>query len=216
MAGAISVAIGEHVPLLRHGICCIVSGTLGFELAGFTDNSEGLLQLVSYLTPDVAVVDFELPGFRGQTLLRRLKERCPATSILIISGRESSISMGECFQSGAKGYILRSVSVGQLLHAIHAVYAGEAVADVSVIQDLSRTPGSKMATPTVCNKLDMRELQTLQLAAKGLSNKSIAKQLSMSEHTIHSRFSSMFRKMGVASRTEATYHAFVNGWINLD
>lgn len=117
---------------------------------------------------------------------------------------------------GAAGYILKDASADQLLCAIRGVYVGEAVIDLGVIRSAANRSATNMFTSTSSNSLNLRELETLQLAAKGLSNKVIAQQLFVSQRTVHSYFRSMFKKMGVASRTEAIYHALTNDWITLD
>lgn len=214
--GAISVVVGEQMPLVRHGICSIIGDAADLELVAVTDNGDSLLELVANHAPNVVVMDFRLPGLSGQLLIKRLKEISPASSILVISDSVSNPCLMSCIEAGAAGYILKDASADQVLYAIRGVYVGEAVIDLSVVQSAANRSDTKIPASANSNRLNLRELETLQLAAKGLGNKAIAQQLFISERTVHSYFRSMFKKMGVASRTEAIYHALRNDWITLD
>jgi DNA-binding NarL/FixJ family response regulator len=148
--------------------------------------------------------------------IKRLKDMSPGTSILVISDSVSNSCIMSCIEAGAAGYILTDASADQLLYAIRGVYIGEAVIDLVAIQSAAKGTDGRVATSVKFNGLNLRELETLRLAARGLSNKAIAQQSFVSERTVHSYFRSMFKKMGVASRTEAIYHALANEWITLD
>lgn len=212
----ISVVVGEQMPLVRRGICSIIGEAADLELVAVADNGDSLLELVANHAPDVVVMDFRLPGLGKQLLIKRLKETSPATSILVISESVSNSCLVSCIEIGAAGYILINASEEQLLQAVRGVHVGEAVIDLSVVQSAANRADTKMFTSVNFNGLNLRELETLQLAARGLGNKAIAQQLFVSQRTVHSYFRSMFKKMGVASRTEAIYHALRNDWINLD
>jgi DNA-binding NarL/FixJ family response regulator len=201
---------------MRHGICSVVSSAPDLELAGDTDNRDRLLELVANRAPDVVLADLRCPEHAKRGLIERLKQISPTSSILIISDTVSEPCVMSCIKVGAAGYILTDASADQLLYAIRGVYVGEAVIDLTAIQSAAKRADTRMPMSTNSNGLNLRELETLRLAARGLSNKAIAQQSFVSERTVHSYFRSMFEKMGVASRTEAIYHALTNDWITLD
>ncbi|MBC8275935.1 MAG: response regulator transcription factor [Chloroflexi bacterium] len=212
----ISVVVGEHMPLVRCGVCSIIGDAVDLELVGVTDNGERLLELVDDHAPDVVVTDFKLPRLGGHCLIKRLKETSSGTSVLVISEDVSNSCVMSCIEAGAAGYILKEASEAQLVNAIRGVYVGEAVIDLGTIRRAAKRSDTRMPESTNSNGLNLRELETLRLAARGLSNRGIAQQSFVSERTVHSYFRSMFKKMGVASRTEAIYHALANDWITLD
>jgi DNA-binding NarL/FixJ family response regulator len=212
----ISVVVGEQIPLMRHGICSVIDEAADLELVGAADNRDRLLELVANRAPDVVLADLRCPVHLKGMFIKRLKDMSPGTSILVISDSVSNSCIMSCIEAGAAGYILTDASADQLLYAIRGVYIGEAVIDLVAIQSAAKGTDGRVATSVKFNGLNLRELETLRLAARGLSNKAIAQQSFVSERTVHSYFRSMFKKMGVASRTEAIYHALANEWITLD
>ena len=118
----ISVVVGEHMPLVRCGVCSIIGDAVDLELVGVTDNGERLLELVDDHAPDVVVTDFKLPRLGGHCLIKRLKETSSGTSVLVISEDVSNSCVMSCIEAGAAGYILKGASEPQLLQAIGRVY----------------------------------------------------------------------------------------------
>ncbi|HIE17955.1 MAG TPA: response regulator transcription factor [Dehalococcoidia bacterium] len=214
--GTISVVVGEQIPLMRYGICSVIGSAADMELVAATGDRDYLVELVANQMPDVVLADLRCPIRTKRLFIRRLKQISPNTSILVISDSVSNYCVMGCIEAGAAGYILKDASPEQLLSAIRGVYAGEAVIDLTAIRSAARRTTTKNTHPLGSDGLNPRELETLQLAAKGLSNRTIAQRLYVSERTVHSYFRSMFRKMGVASRTEAIYHGLKNEWIDLE
>ncbi len=214
--GKIRVIVGEQVPFLRRGICSIIKDMPDCDLIADTSDGDSLLELTAKNIPDVVVMDFNLPGISHEVLIRRLKEISSSCGVLVIGDSIKCACVMKCIQSGAAGYILQNALVEQLVETIRGVYFGEAVIDLSTVRHVADVSGSKVTTPSMAESLSSREMNTLRLAAKGLSNKMIAQELSMSTSSIHRYLRSIFSKMGVGSRTEAIYHAFREGWIDFN
>lgn len=213
----IRVLVDEHRPFVRRGLCSIINDAIDMQLVGSTDSDEALLSLADKEGPEVVVMGVIQGGTERQTLTSRLKQEYPQTSILLISESITHTCANIYIDAGAAGYILTDASSDQLLQAIRTVYAGEAVIDLAFIQacarmNLSAKRGNSMAQ----DNLKPRELQVLQLAAKGFNNKAISQELYVSEHAVHSYFRSIFSKMHVSSRTEAIYQALLNQVIKLE
>jgi|GEM_PF-4994423 len=216
VTGMIKVIVGEQVPFLRRGICSIIKDMSDCDLIADTGDGDSLLELTAKHIPDVVVMDFNLPGISHEVLIRSLKEISASCGILVIGDSIKCSCVMKCIQSGAAGYILQNALVEQLVETIRGVYFGEAVIDLSTVRHVADVSDSKVTTPTMADILSSRELNTLRLAAKGLSNKMIAQELSMSASSVHRYLRSIFSKMGVGSRTEAIYHAFREGWIDFN
>lgn len=157
----------------------------------------------------------KLLGNDKQESIGRIKQKYPDTAILVISESVTLSCLRICIQSGAAGYITRDASVEQLLSTIRAVQAGEATVDLAIIKQVMSMLPKHNISPFVPDGLNPRELEILRLAARGMGNRLISEQLYLSERTVQGHMGSIFKKMGVASRTEAIYLALLNGWINL-
>jgi len=216
VTAVISVVVGEPIPLMREGICKIIAGAPDLELAGDTGNRDHFLQLVANREPKVVLADLRCPTPAKCGLIKRLKRMAPTTRIVVLGDGASESCVMACVEAGAAGYIIEDASADQLLQTIRGVYAGEAVVDLSAMLKAAKKSHIQISGSINLKGINLRELGALQLAARGLSNKAIAQKMFVSERTIHSYFRSMFRKMGVASRTEAIYQALANDWFTLD
>ena len=212
----IRVLVGEQICLLRDGIRVALKDTADLELVAETDDGRTLVKLATEYAPDVVIADSDMASISVQELIRCVKEVSPHSSIVILSNTMDTYHLMLSLNAGAKGYLARDVvSAEQIKHTIRCVYKGEVVIYLADSQDMANIPvdSATFLTPHQINK---RELEVLNLAARGLSNKTIAEQLFLSERTVHSHFCSIFRKISAKSRTEAIYCALKNGWINLD
>lgn len=215
--GVIKVLVGEHLPLLRAGVCLAVQNAPDLELVGDTDNADDLVKLVAEYMPDsVIIADIGLPGFGQQGLITRIKKICPTCGILLLADIIDLSHVVKCGSAGAAGYVKKNISLDQLCCAVRSIYGGDAIMDLAIIREAASLLTAKGSVSYVPNILSSREFEILRLASKGLRNKTIAEQLSISPRTVHNYFRSMFAKMGIGSRTEAIYHASRNGWITLD
>lgn len=211
----IRVLVGGHLPLLKAGVCLAVQDASDLELVGDTDNADDLVNLVAEYMPDSVIADVNLPGFGQQSLITRIKEKCPTCGILLLADTIDFSHVVSCWLAGAAGYITKNISLNQLCCAVRSIYGGDAIMALAIIREATSLLTTRGPVSHVPNKLNSRELEILQLAAKGLRNKTIAEQLSISHRTVHNYFRSIFAKMGVGSRTEAIYHAARNDWISL-
>jgi DNA-binding NarL/FixJ family response regulator len=123
-------------------------------------------------------------------------------------------------EAGAAGYLLKDVQVDELIEAIRAVNAGESMLHPAIARRvINRFAQPEKAAKTIHIALDQlteREVEVLKLAAKGMSNRGIAEELTISDRTVQTHLTNTFNKMGVGSRTEAVVHALRRGWITLE
>jgi two-component system response regulator DegU len=211
----IRVIIGEERTLLRNGACNVIENA-GMELSGEADNMNSLLNLAQQKKPDIIIINKNLPGSGGQDYIEHIKESSPDSDVLVMC---QDMEINDCLLStiraGGKGSIPVSSSAEQLVSAIKSVYYGHSVTTIYGIRKLIQELQNSSHQNNVRALLNARELEILQLASTGLSNKAIGKQLSLSERTIDSHFRSIFTKAGASSRTEAIYIALKNGWITI-
>lgn len=215
----IRIILADDHTLVREGTRERLEREDDFEVVGEASNGEEAVRLVTQLKPDVAIVDIAMPRLNGIDATKQIKEAHPATAVLVLSAYDNDQYIYAVLEAGASGYLLKNVQGRQLVDAIHDVHAGEVVLDPHVARKVVRwfsslSKGERMEK--LPEHFSDRELEVLKLAAKGMSNKEIAAELSLSVRTVQSHLANIFDKLGVNSRTEAVLCALKEGWISLD
>jgi len=188
-------------------------------VVGEASDGEETIKLVTELHPHVVLMDIAMPKVNGIEATRRIKADFPSSAVLILTAYDNDQYIVALLEAGAAGYLLKNVSDRDLVNAIRAVYAGEAVLHPAIAQKVFSRLGStgrESHEPAQLDELSEREMEILRLAAKGMSNQDIATQLYLSRRTIQAHLANIFRKMDVGSRTEAVLQAMRKGWLGLD
>ncbi len=173
------------------------------------------VKLAKELQPDVVLIDISMPNLDGISAAKQIKTESPKSAVIVLSAFDYDSYILAALQAGAAGYMLKTTPLGELVSAIRLVNKGESVLDVKATSKLVRhlrVGDNKIAY----EQLQSREAEVLNFAAKGMSNKEIAKELSISERTVQTHLLNIFRKLGVNSRTQAVLYALKKGWITLD
>jgi DNA-binding NarL/FixJ family response regulator len=203
---AIRVVIADDHALMREGTRQILEDQPRLEVVGEAEDGEQAVALVSRLHPSVVLMDIAMPRLNGIEATRIIKEASPATSVLVLTAYDDDEYIYALLDAGAAGYLLKSVRGEELAQAVRAVAEGESVLHPAIALKVFRryTKGDQPAARDKdVESLTERESEVLLMAAKGLSNKMIARELSLSDRTVQVHLSNIFGKLGVASRTEA-------------
>lgn len=215
----IKVIIADDHVLFREGTRNLIEQEKDLEVVGEASDGEEAVELVTRLSPHVALMDIAMPKVNGVEATRQIKACQPSTAVLILTAYDNDQYILALLEAGAAGYLLKNVSGKELANAIRAVYAGEAVLDPTIAQKVFSRFGTAEGQPSELAQLaelSERELEILRLAAKGLSNQDIAGKLFLSRRTVQAHLGNIFRKMDVGSRTEAVLQALRKGWLGLD
>ena len=199
-----TVAIVEDNPDLRESLAQIVRKTAGLEFLGaFADSGAALAQLPR-LSPQVVIMDIQLPGISGIDCTRLLKAKLPLTQVLMLTVFEDSDLVFKALTAGASGYLLKRAPRSEIVEAIEQVRDGGAPMSGEiarkVVESFHKPSPSKHAE---LGELTPKEEQVLGLLAKGYVTKEIADQLSVSFHTVRFHLKHIYEKLHVRSRTEA-------------
>jgi len=216
---AIRVIIAEDHVLVREGTSRLLEQHQDLEVIGEAGDGEEAVALAEKLRPDVAIMDIAMPGMNGIEATRRIKALCPGTSVLVLTAYDDDQYIFALLEAGAAGYLLKSVRGAELVDAVRAVHAGESVLHPAITRKvLSRFVPAQAGDERRggVEPLTEREHEVLRLAARGLSNKAIAREISISTRTVQVHLSRIFGKLGVASRTEAVIHGLRQGWFRLE
>ena len=207
----IKVLVVEDQAVVREGVVAILSFSPDIEVVGQAENGVQALTLVKAKKPDVILLDLVMPQMDGLTAIPRIKEIDPDAKILVLTSFAEGDRVYQAIKSGALGYMLKDSTRDQLLQSIRDVSQGRASLHPSValkvIQEINRPSDlSNNIEP-----LTARELETLQLIARGLSNQEIANALFVHERTIAKYVSSILNKLHLANRTQAALFALREG-----
>ena len=215
----IRVAIADDHPLLREAMRNVLAQHEDMEVLGEASDGEEAVKLSSELKPDVVVMDIVMPKLNGIEATRQIRKISPTTAVLVLTAYDDDRYVIGLLEAGAAGYLLKSARGEALVKAIRAVLAGELVLHPAIIAKIMKY-GIRIAVeggkPKVEEQLSDREMEILKLAARGMSNKDIAKKLFLSIRTVKAHLSNIFNKMGVASRTEAIVKGVREGWLTLE
>src|SRR5918997_5294547 len=208
-----TVLLADDHTLFREGLSrLLTSYGGGLEVVGTTTNDEGAVALAREKTPDVVIMQVQVPFSEAKEALDKMREVEPTPKVIIVTMFEDPRMMREFLKLGASGYVLKSSSATQLVGAIRA--AAFAPETGSVVVGMPRTllEESEAGTDGV---LSVRELEILLLAARGLSNRQIADRVYLAEGTVKNHLSNTYNKMGVGSRGEAARKALAEDWITV-
>lgn len=213
----IKVMVVDDHAVFREGLCRLLEDEIDLEVVAKPENGEEAVALAKELSPDVVIIDIAMPGLNGIQATAQIKAACPETAIIMLSAYSYDSYFLASVQAGAAGYMLKSTPFAQLVSAVRLVHAKEAVFDVRLagrlIHPAAGRTGKEIRTGCEPN---LRELQVLMLVARGASNKAIATELGISHRTVQGHLVNIFRRLGVASRTEAVLCALKEGWLNID
>lgn len=214
----IRILLADDHAVVRQGTRQLLVREPDLEVVAEAGDGEEAVRLARMHLPDVVVMDIAMPKLNGIEATRQIKASNPRISILALSAYDDDQYIFALLEAGAAGYLLKNVSADELVRAIRAVAAGEAVLHPAIARRVVNRfapPAAKQPEPDALEQLTERELEVLKLAAHGLKNQEIARELTLSVRTVQTHLGNIFGKMGVGSRTEAVLEALHRGWITL-
>jgi len=207
------VLIADDHPLFRHGIQALLSATPDMEVVGEASTGEEAVGLAATLSPDLILMDIQMPGVNGIEAARQILRVSPHVRILMVTMFEDDASVFTAMRAGARGYVLKDTEKVELLRAIRAVGSGEAIFSPAIatrLLDFFAAPRPPLP-PQVFPDLTDREREILDLIAQGRNNAEIASRLVLSPHTVRNYVSNIFSKLQVADRAQAIVRAREEG-----
>ena len=211
---AIRVALIDDQTLVRQGIRGLLELSDKVEVVAEADDGDGAVELVEQHRPDVVLMDMRMPRMSGADATKALIDAGFETPVIILTTFDDHEQVLEGIRAGAKGYLLKDVSLENLIQAIESVAAGETMIQPAItealLKGLSRQP-PEFASSTMPEPLTPRETEVIRLMAGGYSNREIATALSKSEGTIKNHVSNILAKLGVRDRTRAVLKAIELG-----
>jgi DNA-binding NarL/FixJ family response regulator len=214
----IRVVLADDHAVVRKGIREFLEEEGDIQVVGEGANGQEAIELVAELRPDVAVLDIRMPAITGIEATRRIKAQYPTVKVLVLTAYDDDPYIFALLKAGGSGYILKTAGSSELVQAIRAVHRGESVLDPAVTQKVMAqfTTGRPAGAQEMVESLTDREIEVLRLVAKGLTNKAIGRELSISDRTVQGHLANIFGKLDVGTRTAAVLLAVQQGWIVLE
>ena len=209
----IHILIADDHALFREGLRALFTALPDIEVVGEAAEGEAAITQVDALQPDVVLMDINMPGVNGIEATRRILSNHPNLGIIMVTMLEDDASVFSAMRAGARGYVLKGAHHDEILHAIRAVAAGQAVFGPAIaarmmnfFQGLNGVPQTG-ASATAFPELTEREREVLTLIAQGVNNKEIAERLVISAKTVSNHITNIFSKLQVADRAQAIIRA---------
>ena len=175
----IRILITDDHPVVREGLSGMLAGQSDFEVIGLAADGDTAVKLHGSLAPDVTLMDLRMPGLDGVGAIMAIKAQQPSSRIIVLTTYDSDADILRAIEAGATGYLLKDAPREELFRAIRAAARGDSVLAPAVAARLI----TRMRAPAEEN-LSAREIEVLQLVAKGASNKEIGKSLHISTATV--------------------------------
>lgn len=198
------------------GLRAILGTDGGIRVVGVVHDGAAAVEFVSQnAPPDVVLMDLKMPVMNGVQATRQLSAQFPQVKVLVLTTFDADNWVFDAIRAGAAGYLLKDTPREGLLTAIRDVAAGRTPIDPAVAGSLVRqvTQSSSAPDPALKASLSERELEVLQLLAKGLNNAEIAARLYLSEGTVRNYVSAILTKLEVSDRTQAAVLALRYGLV---
>ena len=224
-AEKIAVMIVDDHPLVLQGLRKVLAGEPDIAVVGAATDGEEALETARRLTPDVVLLDINLPSMNGMQVARQLKADLPNVALIMLTAYHDENQVFHAVRAGASAYYPKDVTVDKLLSAIRQVSQGLYVIEENV---LSKPQLAEWITERfeeigafwdgaedMFMPLSDREMEILALITRGMSNKQVAVELGISHQTVKNHMTSILRKLAVNDRTQAAVYALRKGWIRL-
>jgi DNA-binding NarL/FixJ family response regulator len=209
-APPVRVVIVDDHPVVRDGLRGMLAGDVELVVVGEAGDGEAAVRLVAELEPDVVLMDLRMPGTDGVQATSQIVAEHPHVRVLVLTTYDTETDVLRAVEAGASGYLLKDAPAHELRRAVRATAAGQTVLAPAAA---ARLVGQKRAP--AAEALTARELEVLELVARGASNRDVGRALHVSEATVKSHLIHVFTKLGVSDRTAAVTIALRRGLIRL-
>jgi len=214
----VRLLIADDHAVLREGLRLLLDGTEGLEVVAEAADGEEAVRKAHELAPDAVLLDLSMPKLGGLEAIRLIKERLPATKVIVLTVHDQDQYVFGALKAGASGYLLKESGASEILAALRVVAAGGYYLSPRISRALvedflrhqDRRPHPELAA------LSERECEVLRLIAEGVSSRDIAQRLCLSPKTVENHRSNIMRKLGVHNRVALVKAALRLGLISVE
>lgn len=211
---ALRIILADDHAVVREGLKALVNAQADMEIVGEAADGQSAWHLAVELKPDVAVLDLSMPEMTGAAAAALIRRDSPSVKVLALTVHEVGGYLRQFLESGGSGYVLKRAAAGDLVRAIRAVAAGGIYLDPSMAGE---AVGNFVSTgnreTSEASPLTSREVEVVQLLARGFINREIASQLDLSVKTVEVHKARALEKLGLRSRADLVQYAMGRGWL---
>jgi DNA-binding NarL/FixJ family response regulator len=214
MDAPIRIIVADDHPVVRGGLVALLQTIPSLDVVGEAADGATAVRLTHEHRPDVVLMDVRMPGMDGVEATRLIREQTPESRVLILTMYDDDATVFTAMKAGAQGYLLKESEQDDIVRAVHAVVAGEAIFGPGVAARVLRyftEPPQAVVAEYPFPELTHREREVLELLAQGMKNADIATALFLSPKTVSNQLTAIFAKLQVASRGEAIVRAREGG-----
>lgn len=200
------VVLADDHPVVRDGLGALLASTADIAVVATVGSGRDAIRAVVTERPDVVILDLQMPDLDGVAAAAELARAAPRTAVLMLTMFDDDDSVLAALRAGARGYVLKGATQQEIVRAIHAVAAGEAIFSAGIARRVLRhTTGTRPPDPFA--ELTTRERDVLELLAQGLSTTAVGTRLGLATKTVTNHCSAIFAKLHVTGRADAILRA---------
>jgi DNA-binding NarL/FixJ family response regulator len=201
--------VADDHAVFRYGMSAMLDGTEGYEVVAEAATGEEAFRKVAEVRPDIVLMDIQMPGMNGIEATRRILQANPGVDVVVVTMFGDDDSVFAAMRAGAKGYVLKGAEAEEVMNVLRAVTQGEAHFGPGIAKRvLGFFSAPNPAPPSEeFPELTSREVEVLDLIARGMNNQEIASHLYLSQKTVRNHISHVFLKLQVADRAQAIVRA---------
>ncbi|MBI2872830.1 MAG: response regulator transcription factor [Chloroflexi bacterium] len=208
----VKVLVADDHGLLRRGVVEMLSDEEGLEVVGQATNGVEAVEKVRALLPNVVIMDLQMPGMGGLEATSVIRTELPSVQVLVFTVSESEADLFAAIRYGARGYILKNSGSEELVRAVRHIAEGGVIVSpamaTKLLTDLTHQPHVvEGQTETRIEGVSPREMEVLQLIARGATNSEIATTLVITENTVKTHLRNIMDKLHLANRSQAAAYA---------
>jgi two-component system, NarL family, nitrate/nitrite response regulator NarL len=204
----IRLLLADDHPLIIRGLVELFGNPQRYEIVATCVDGPSALSSIRSADPEIAVLDIHMPGLSGLEILIAIKQEGVATRTVLLAATLEGEQAAMAIRAGARGILLKSQAPEELEHSVALVASGGCWFPQEILASAEQASARLAAQASFAGALTSREEEVCRLAAKGCSNKAIARELEVSAGTIKIHLHNAFRKLGVGSRVMLAYHLF--------
>ena len=205
---SIRILVVEDHHVVRKSLVTLLGFTKGFTVVGEAANGIEAISQFPICMPDVTLIDLRLPGRCGVEVVQSIRRESGQARFIVLTTHDGDEDIHRALRAGVRGYLLKGTTADELVTAIRIVHTGGSYVPPEIAETLARRMGAEELTP--------REIDVLEQIVLGQSNRTIARELDISEATVKTHINSLLSKLGVSDRTQAATTAIVRGIVSLE
>ncbi|MDB9889064.1 response regulator transcription factor [Flavobacteriaceae bacterium] len=202
----IKILIADAHPIVRMGLSMVVNSAEEFQLQGAVATTTQLFTAVEKQTPDIVILEMDIPEINGIATVRKLKEINPNIKVLIFSSQSETVYALSAIRAGACGYLSKTARIDQILTALTQLKEGKIYLTHALSEQLKKEKSGDKEK-SAFRKLSSREIEVLKLLASGKKNKEVAGGLDINEKTVSTYKSRLMKKLNVTNIVDMLQHA---------